>query len=65
MTAAWKSMESAPKDGREMLLFSPKAYGRRGQLSHSAWVRIGRLGDSPNRPPTLWHPLPDPPAEGT
>lgn len=73
MTAAWKSIESAPKDGDEDVLLAGKR-----------WVDVGRWDDwyAEDNPgwysstnhngytharlePTHWMPLPDPPAEGT
>lgn len=53
-------VDAAPKG--ELLLFHPPVYNdRRAQWTHGAWMRIGRIGDTPLRPPTAWRPLPEAP----
>jgi len=54
--SGWQPIETCP-EGVDVLLFYPAEY-RRGQRSHSEWVRIGMIGDTPNRKPTLWHVMP-------
>lgn len=71
----WLPIESAPKDGTEILLFEPRgAVARRYSLNASSGTMFaGRFktlyqswsstpGDY-QRKPTHWMPLPDPPAD--
>lgn len=65
----WRGMESAPKDGRELLLSGP--YPEYTNIK-GRWVDIGTwwqdhwtIADMADRTaPTAWQPLPSPPAEG-
>lgn len=77
MTAAWKSIESAPRD-QIVFLGVPGALPIVGfwverekawcgaSMRHD-WTVGGYMGGRaiPSPQPTLWMPLPDPPAEGT
>ena len=67
----WQPIESAPKDGTEVILFGDAkwpqgvvpAYGdvsdcvSTGYFSGGIWQFMGRIGK-----PTHWQPLPAPPA---
>lgn len=75
MTAAWKSIESAPKDGTAVLLYFPDGYWADDRnIAIGFWGIGGGWYDSESAStsmtafgshPTHWRPLPDPPAEGT
>lgn len=61
----WKPIESAPKDGSEILLMSQK-----GRVANSCWMtannRCGAwLWAYIKQEPTNWMPLPQPPKEQT
>lgn len=72
--SAWREIETAPKDGSFVLLFSPKGgrqiafYEERTILGHPAWFapieeqRVG--GGAYTYDPTHWQPLPSPPEAG-
>lgn len=67
MTAAWKSIESAPKDGTPVLIYRPTAKLPEDRIRVDWFNReVGAWWHCPaNRQPTHWMDLPDPPAEGT
>lgn len=61
---SWLPIESAPRTD-EVLLYWPEwkpARGRRG-YELSAMIRVGRVYETPGRPPTHWQPLPEPPTD--
>lgn len=58
----WRDIASAPKE--EVLLFFPRVVsGAHRQNVLPAMYRVGRVSDTPNRKPTHWMLLPNPPAE--
>lgn len=67
----WRPMETAPKDGTDILLVHDKSIqvgGWGGVSGHSGWI-IGEDSSSPETDylvffdePTHWRPLPEPPA---
>ena len=62
----WRTMGSAPKDGRDVLLYKPNAART---VKVDRWVaRAGERGNwwecRPDEMPTAWMPLPEPPSEG-
>lgn len=69
----WKPIESAPKDGRRVLLYVPWREDEpdiiSGYWSASVWVLPGAWIAEKNRsdtveyPATHWQPLPLPPSE--
>ena len=61
----WQPIETAPKDGRNVLLFCPRAqdYGYNG--IRLTWRKDGCWQGANNSlwPPTHWMPLPEPPTD--
>ncbi len=59
----WQPIETAPKE-KKLLFYNPPCYrqGHPKQQTHGAVIRVGYVGDWPNRKPTHWMPLPEPPA---
>lgn len=49
-----------PKHGTQVLLYQPAAGGSKANLL-APLIRVGYAGDWPNRPPSHWMPLPEPP----
>lgn len=56
--SAWQPIETAPKDGTEILLSSPKG----GAIANGAWIGLGWAWPYIRREPTHWQLLPAPPA---
>ena len=52
----WKPIESAPSG--HVILYHPATISR---VPLKEWIRVGWVGDTPNRMPTHWMPLPDAP----
>jgi hypothetical protein len=63
--AGWQPIETAPKHTMVILYHPKEIENRHGvkRQTHSEWIRIGYLGETPNRPPTHWMSLPKPPQE--
>ena len=64
----WQPIETAPKDGTEVLVWSEhggveSAYWEAGCYGHSGWTiyQIRTEIAEPDFPPTHWMPLPEPP----
>lgn len=56
----WQPIETAPKG--QVLLYWPKVPNARDPaLCLPAMISVGYAGSTPNRPPTHWMPLPEPP----
>lgn len=74
----WRPMESAPKDGTEVLLAIPNPYKVRGDVEVAWWFsdwENWQIGAEPDptkdelfgigsNVPRAWRPLPSPPKEG-
>lgn len=65
----WKTMESAPRDGTQILVFVPSFYQGKGGItwavrSHGEWLDSScrRLRDADV---THWMPIPDPPSSSS
>lgn len=64
----WQPIETAPKDGRMVLLYPSRCWcdeDDRGEVAYwdadfSEWVGIGPIAEDYTGP-THWMPLPDPP----
>lgn len=56
----WRPIETAPK-GLLLLYYPAAVTGAHGQIIHSARIIVGLADDTPNRPPSHWMPLPQPP----
>lgn len=58
----WRPIETAPAR-REVLLFWPASGYARGRKAPilSQRIAVGHKDGTPNRPPTHWMPLPEPP----
>jgi hypothetical protein len=54
----WQPIETAPSG--EVLLYWPRKVKGRNSVLH-AMIRVGNANGTPNRPPTHWMPLPEPP----
>jgi hypothetical protein len=54
----WQPIETAPSG--EVLLYWPRKVKGRNSVLH-AMIRVGNANGAPNRPPTHWMPLPEPP----
>jgi hypothetical protein len=62
----WQPIESAPKDGKWVLLWWPywSSLPVIGLWLHGHWYSDSAVSDSEgNQNPTHWHPLPAPPAD--
>ena len=57
----WQSIETAPRDGTEIIVYCPPAHGLRHMASVCAWHEDAGFCVDELREPTLWQPLP--PAE--
>lgn len=69
LSAGWRPIESAPKDGTKILIFEPE-----GEIAIVSYVGAASYGDFPWKiwggyssyridVPTRWQPLPPPPEE--
>jgi hypothetical protein len=56
----WQPISTAPRDA-PLVLFHPRIFS---PMVLGAVMRIGFPDDWPNRPPTHWMPLPEPPRDG-
>jgi hypothetical protein len=63
----WQPIETAPKDGENILMFWPY-WGQEAMIGwydfyHSQWISNSALStfDQDDHQPTHWMPLPDPP----
>lgn len=71
MSAVWQPIETAPKDGQEIILFNPKEKGShwpqlliaywRHDVAQGCWVHQGRACYGVGIAPTHWMPLPEAP----
>lgn len=63
----WRPIESAPKDGRRIIVGWPGVTGNTGYYSQGQRAFCDRMTRRPYFPeqPTHWWPLPDPPEEPT
>lgn len=71
-TSQWQPIETAPKDGREVILFWPYIT-QEGYVTAGHWQKTFAPGvddywysssvNSGATPPTHWQPLPPPPGE--
>ncbi|MDZ5448927.1 hypothetical protein [Labrys sp. ZIDIC5] len=59
--AAWRPVEEADPEMEYLLYYPEKVTGAHKQAKLPARVVVGYPGDSPNRPPTHFRPLPSPP----
>ena len=61
----WRTIESAPKDGTDVLTFSPRAADYGFNPSRLNWFANGtwQKANSSSWPATHWMPLPLPPAQ--
>lgn len=62
----WREIESAPKDGRSVLVFCPRASDHGYERIRLTWRKDGKWQGANNTswPPTHWMPLPAPPTKG-
>lgn len=62
----WREIESAPKDGRSVLVFCPRASDHGYERIRLTWRKDGKWQGANNTswPPTHWRPLPAPPTKG-
>ena len=58
-SAAWLPIESAPKDGTEIIVYCPPAHGLPHMASVCAWHEDAGFCVDELREPTLWIPLPN------
>jgi len=60
---AWQPIESAPTDGRNVLVFCPRASDHGYKRIRLTWRKDGKWQGANNTlwPPTHWRPLPAPP----
>ena len=61
MKTDWKPIETAPKDGTEIIVYCPPAHGLRHMSSVCAYHEDAGFCVDELREPTIWMPLPDPP----
>jgi Protein of unknown function (DUF551) len=72
MTAQWRPIETAPKDGTDVLLYLPNAhppvrvgrYVAKGVIRSDYWFYYSGVIESPREwemVPSHWMPLPEPP----
>lgn len=62
----WKTIDSAPKDGSEFLVFDMMHHRKRVVVAHRSLL-TGEVLSTPGRytlNPTHWMPLPAPPSQG-
>lgn len=64
----WLPIDTAPKDGTEILIFEPKHYNNDDAIYVVIYTRKGKWVESQGELyhtfyPTHWMPLPDPPKE--
>ena len=57
-SAGWLPIESAPKDGTEIIVYCPPAHGLRHMASVCAYHEEAGFCVDELREPTLWIPLP-------
>jgi hypothetical protein len=57
--SAWMPIESAPKDGSEIIVYCPPAHGLNHMASVCAWHEDAGFCVDELREPTLWIPLPN------
>lgn len=59
----WRGIESAPRDGRSVLVFCPRASDHGYERIRLTWRKDGKWQGANNTswPPTHWMPLPGPP----
>jgi len=62
-SAGWLPIDSAPKDGTEIIVYCPPAHGLRHMASVCAWHEDAGFCVDELREPALWIPLPNDPAE--
>lgn len=55
----WQPIQTAPKDGTEVLLYYPAL--RATRMGPGAMLKVGTVRGLPSRTPTHWMPLPEPP----
>jgi len=62
----WREIESAPMDGRSVLVFCPRASDHGYERIRLTWRKDGKWQGANNTswPPTHWMPLPAPPTNG-
>lgn len=62
----WQPIESAPTDGRSVLVFCPRASDHGYERIRLTWQKDGKWQGANNTswPPTHWMPLPAPPTKG-
>ena len=62
----WRDIESAPTDGRSVLVFCPRASDHGYERVRLTWRQDGKWQGANNTswPPTHWMPLPAPPTKG-
>lgn len=62
----WREIESAPTDGRSVLVFCPRAPDHGYERIRLTWRKDGKWQGANNTswPPTHWMPLPAPPSQG-
>lgn len=60
----WREIESAPTDGRSVLVFCPRAPDHGYERIRLTWRKDGKWQGANNTswPPTHWMPLPAPPS---
>lgn len=60
---SWKPIETAPKDGTEILLYEPgPAYVQMGYWVRDGWLMVdAQCGGESSATPTHWLPIPEPP----
>ena len=59
----WRPIETAPKDGKEIVLYFPPVKSGRSHMPRM--FRVERMPWTSPRVPTHWMPLPEPPKETT
>lgn len=61
----WEPIETAPKDGTDVLVFAPSLYGEnKFQVAYCFYGQLWEYGyEGTPITPTHWMPLPKPPAD--
>jgi hypothetical protein len=62
-SAGWLPIDSAPKDGTEIIVYCPPAHGLNHMASVCAWHEDAGFCVDELREPSLWIPLPNNPAQ--